>query len=118
MIKGRSLLQLTLLLLLNSPFLLAAPSVQDLGASNEPLVVNRVSTKAMRTPVHENNDNEHAISVATLREMYSKPQMQWPTIETADGHDAAPLAPITLLGNAPDINQVKLGEALFFDTLL
>jgi cytochrome c peroxidase len=118
MIKGRSLLPLTLLLLLNSPFLLTAPSAQDLAASNEPLVVNRVNTKAMGMLVHENNDNEHAISVATLREMYSKPQMQWPIIETADGHNAASLAPITLLGNAPDINQVKLGEALFFDTLL
>jgi hypothetical protein len=67
MIKGRSLLQLT------SPFLLAAPSAQDSGASNAPLVINRVSTKAMGTHVHENNDNEHAISVATLCEMYSKP---------------------------------------------
>jgi cytochrome c peroxidase len=53
-----------------------------------------------------------------LRELYAKPVMQWPVIETSDKHAVPELAPLPKLSNPPTKAMKVLGDRLFHDPTL
>lgn len=61
---------------------------------------------------------EQPITFVALKAQYSRPQAQWPTIQTADGRKVKPLAPLTLLPPLPKASHIALGSKLFNDTRL